>query len=211
MSTRPTIIFDFGGVLIGWQPLDVYRSHFGGDEKAIERFFAEIDFYNWNLEQDRGRSFAEAVGLLSAQFPQHADLIRLYDEAWYRSLAGVFWPSVKILRDLKQSGYALHGLSNFSVEKFRLVQSRYAFFDMFESILLSAEVGLLKPDARIFEIMLERIGKRPEECIYIDDSAANIETARRLGMQTIHFQSAGMLAERLLALGVAVDHRQPGR
>ena len=201
MTPTPTIIFDFGGVLLEWHPHLVYRNRFK-DDRSIDRFFEEIDFYTWNLEQDRGRPFAEAVDLLSSQFPQHADLIRMYNDDWEKSIVGTIQPNVDILLGLKQAGYPLHGLSNFSTEKFGLMRARFPFFSVFETILLSAEVSLLKPDERIFHIMLDRINRRPEECIYIDDSAANIATANRLGMHTIHVSPQTDLGKELAGLGV---------
>ena len=69
------VIFDFGGVLIEWDPRNLYRRYFD-DAESMERFLEEIDFMEWNLLQDKGRPFAEGVADLTAQFPQHADLIR---------------------------------------------------------------------------------------------------------------------------------------
>jgi 2-haloacid dehalogenase len=204
MPTHPTILFDFGGVLLEWQPLQVFRPHFDGDDQAIERFLADIDFYTWNLEQDRGRPFHEAVAVLSRQYPHYAHLIRLYDQDWEKSIAGAIQPNVAVLRRLKAAGYPLHGLSNFSTEKFALMQRRFDFFRLFETILLSAEVGLLKPDERIFRIMLQRIACQPEDCIYIDDSAANIQAARQLGMRTLHVTPGFDLAAALGGLGVII-------
>ena len=74
------IVFDFGGVLIDWNPRHLYRKLFPGNERAMERFLIEIGFTAWNLQQDSGRAFAPAVAELVAQFPPYADLIQAYDE-----------------------------------------------------------------------------------------------------------------------------------
>ena len=60
-DVNPAIVFDFGGVLIDWNPRYLYRRLFGNDVEAMERFLTEIEFVNWNLEQDRGRPFEMAV------------------------------------------------------------------------------------------------------------------------------------------------------
>jgi 2-haloacid dehalogenase len=196
------IIFDFGGVLIDWNPRYLYRKFFDGDAESIERFLAEIGFTEWNLQQDKGRSFASAVADLCDRFPAYAELIKAYDERWEESIAGLIQPTVGILRRLKKSGHRLHGLSNWSVEKFEIVRPKYEFFDWFDMILVSGEVKLVKPDPRIYAVLLERIGRKPEECLFIDDSLNNIASADQLGFKTIHCKSPERLEEELRSLRV---------
>jgi 2-haloacid dehalogenase len=196
------IIFDFGGVLIEWDPHYLYRPFFHGDDAAIDRFMQVINFHDWNLQQDGGRSFDEGVTALSAQYPQYAHLIRAYHERWIESITGPITGTVEILRALKAAGYPLFGLSNWAQEKFELARPRYDFFECFDDILISSTVNLVKPDPRIFEIFLKRISRRAEDCVYIDDSAANIVTADRLGFSTIEFKSPAQLAAELDRLDV---------
>jgi len=200
--SQPAIVFDFGGVLVDWDPHYLYRPFFNGDDAAIDRFMQEIGFREWNLHQDGGRSFDEGVAVLSKQFPQYAHLIRAYHEHYADSIVGPVEGTVEILRACKAAGYALYGLSNWAQEKFDLIRPRYNFFDYFDDILISSTVNLVKPDPRIFEIFLARINRRAEECVYIDDSAANAAVADRLGFITIHFASPAQLAAELDRLGV---------
>ncbi|MBI5304951.1 MAG: HAD family phosphatase [Chloroflexi bacterium] len=197
------IVFDFGGVLVDWNPRHLYRKLFNGDEQAVERFLDEIGFVPWNLEMDRGRSFAESVADLSRQFPQYADLIRAYDLRWEESVPGPIQPTVNILHTLKHAGYRLYGLSNWSHEKFQLVRPRYAFFDWFDAIVISGDVKMTKPDPRIYHTLLARIGQPADACVFIDDSETNIAMARQLGFATIHYQSPEQLQRALNQLGVA--------
>jgi 2-haloacid dehalogenase len=196
------IIFDFGGVLIDWNPRYLYRKFFDGDTASMERFLTEIRFHEWNLEQDRGRPFSSAVAELCERFPTRAELIKAYDERWEESIAGPIQTTVTILGRLKQGGYRLHGLSNWSVEKFAIVRPRYEFFSWFDTILVSGEVRLVKPDPRIFAVLLDRIGSKPEECLFIDDSMRNVIVADQLGFKAIHFESAERLDEELRSLVV---------
>jgi 2-haloacid dehalogenase len=196
-------IFDFGGVLIDWDPRYLYRKLFDGNPEAMERFLKEVDFYHWNARQDEGRPFAEGVAELCGRFPQYRDLIQAYDRRWDESIAGPYPDTVAILRSLREMGYPLYGLSNWSVEKFLLVRHKYEVFDWFETILLSGEVKLVKPDPRIFAIMLEKIGRKAHECVLVDDSIGNIEAARRLGFQAIHFRSAEKLREELCQMEIS--------
>ncbi len=199
---QPAIVFDFGGVLIDWNPRYLYNRLFDGDAIAMENFLDEVGFTAWNLQQDKGRSFAEAVAALRAQFPHYSDLIKAYDERWEESIKGPIWPTVDILRSLKDAGYLLYGLSNWSAEKFYLVRPKYEFFSWFDAIMVSGEVKLIKPDPRIFDLFLAKINRTASECVYIDDSLANVDAADRLGFTVIHFQSPEQLASDLRALGL---------
>jgi 2-haloacid dehalogenase len=195
----PAIIFDFGGVLIDWDPRYLYRKLFDGDDQAVERFLKEIRFFEWNLQQDAGRSFKTAVAEACARYPAHCELIQAYDERYEESISGPIWSSVEILRELREAGYPLYALSNWPEEKWRLVRPKYGFFTWFEDLVISGEVQLAKPDPAIFQLLLERIGRPAGECIFIDDAPHNIEIADKLGFQTILFESPGQLRTALEA------------
>jgi len=196
----PAIVFDFGGVLIDWNPRHLYRQLFDGDLAAVEQFLTRIDFTTWNLQQDRGRLFAIAVADLCAQFPEDAEFIRAYDERYEESIRGPIEHTVHLLQTLKQAGYPLYGLSNWPQEKFDIVRPKYDFFGWFDDIVISGEVKLAKPDPRIYTLLLERIGRRAEDCLFIDDSPANIRAADQLGFQTIHYESPEQLESALRQL-----------
>jgi 2-haloacid dehalogenase len=198
----PAIVFDFGGVLFDWNPRYLYRHYFPGDEQAMERFLDEIQFDEWNRQQDIGRPFSEAVIELSQRFPQYAGLIKAFDTRWEETLAGVFPQSVAILECLYQAGYPLYALSNWSVEKFHLVRQRYDFLNWFNAIIISGEARLAKPDPEIFHYFLNTIQREPQECLFIDDAAMNIAVAWELGFQALRFQSSEILALDLKKAGI---------
>lgn len=200
---KRTIIFDLGGVLIGWDPRLLYRKMFD-DEADIDRFFDEVDFYGWNLEQDRGRSFDEGVSLLSEQFPHYAEHIRAYDERYPESLSGPLHGTVAILSQLKQAGYPVYALSNWSTEKYEYARAHFEFLHWFDGIVVSGYEKLVKPEPEIFHVLLKRIGRNADECIFIDDSEKNIHTARELGFHAIRFESAAQLAHALQSMGIPV-------
>ncbi len=195
------VIFDFGGVLLDWNPGYLYEKLFDVQE-AMNKFLVEIDFAKWNTEQDRGRPFAEGVAILSEQFPQYAELIQAYFERWEDSIGGAIPGTVEVLARLKKQGYALYGLSNWSAETYPRVRHQYEFFDWFHSIVLSGEVKLIKPDPKIYELVLDMAGVPAEDCLFIDDSLKNIEAAMALGFMTIHFQSPEQLQVELNKLGI---------
>ncbi len=195
------VVFDFGGVLIGWDPRRIYRRYFVSDA-AINAFLEEIKFTEWNAEQDRGRPFNTAVALWTAKFPQYAAQIRAYDEEWIESVTGPVEGTVAILERLYERGMPLYALSNWSAEKFRLVRGRYPFLKRFREIIISGEVGMVKPERAIFQLAVRRTGWPAQECLLIDDSMANIQAAREVGMTAIHFQSPGQLERELQELGL---------
>ncbi len=204
MTSNPihAIIFDFGGVLVNWDPHRVFLKYFDNDEQAINKFLEEINFSEWNLRQDKGYPFKQAVAELSGQFPQYARLIRAYDEEWEESITGVIPGTVKLLHRLKSAGYPLYGLSNWNIEKFSIVRHKYALFDLFDDIMVSGEIELIKPDPAIFELMLRRINFLSQECVMIDDTPKNIEVAQRMGFVSIQFTTPENLEAELFRLKV---------
>ena len=195
------IIFDYGNVLIEWDPRHLYRRYFDNEE-AMERFLHEVNFMGWNAQQDGGRPFVEGVAELSKEFPQHAHLIQAYHDHWKDSIGEAYWKTVKIMEKLKQAGYSLYGLSNWSAETFPSIRKKFDFFNLLDDMVISGEVGHVKPHPEIFQILLEKIGKPANECLFIDDSLPNIEQANTMGVATIHFQSSMQLENELQRLGI---------
>jgi 2-haloacid dehalogenase len=203
MSTSiKAIIFDYGNVLLEWNPRYVYQRYFPDDPEGIEDFLKEINFMDWNAHQDKGRSFAEGVAELSKQFPHHAHLIQAYHEHWIDSIGEAYWDTVEIMRQLKQKGYSIYGLSNWSTETFPYAREKYNFFDLFDDMVISGAVGYVKPEPEIFQILLNKIRRPAEECLFIDDSLPNIQQANTMGFKTIHFTSSVQLKETLLQTGL---------
>jgi 2-haloacid dehalogenase len=194
------IVFDFGGVLLDWNPHNLFSRYFSGNTEAIDQFLAEIKFSEWNAQLDKGSPFAEGVATLSAQYPQHSHLIRAFHENWEESVVGEVPGTVGVLKKLKRKGFPLYGLSNWSAEKFAIVRRKYTFFDLLDAMVISGQVKLIKPDPAIFHLLLEKIGRPAHECLLIDDSEKNISVAKRLGFATIHFQSAAQLESELQQL-----------
>ncbi len=195
------IIFDFGNVLLEWNPWHVYRRHFNSEE-AMAEFFHEVDFAGWNARQDRGRTFEEGVADHSRMFPQYAHLFQAYHDHWRDSIGSVIAGTVDIVKRLKQKDYPLYGLSNWSAETFPFARETYDFFDLFDDMVISADVGFVKPEPEIFEIILNKIGTPAHECLFIDDSLANVRQANQMGFVTIHFTSPEQLEDDLTRMGI---------
>jgi len=201
-STKPAVVFDYGNVLLDWDAHRIFEPFFPGGRPAIDAFFDEIGFVEWHRKQDAGRPFAEAIAELSARFPRYAHILPDYDARYADSISGPIPGSVEILRRLKQAGFPLYGLSNYPAEKFRLDRPKYEFFGWFDDMVISGEVLLSKPDPAIFQLLLAKIGRSAQECIFIDDALANVTTARELGFIIIQFHTPEQLEKDLQQLGI---------
>ena len=196
-GTIDLVLFDLGGVLIDWEPRRLYRKIFA-EEAAMEQFLAAVCTPAWNLELDRGRPFAAAVAELVARHPAQRQPIEAYHQRWIEMIGGPIDHTVTLLERLQGAALQLRALTNWSAETFPLVRHdpAYAFLDHFETIYVSGELGMIKPDDDIFHHVLDDLGMAPERILFIDDSAKNIATADRLGFATHHFsEPAGLEAD----------------
>jgi 2-haloacid dehalogenase len=208
-SPSRALVFDIGGVLVDWNPRYLFRPLIPGDDRVMENFLNEIEFWNWNDELYRGRPFAESVAERCARFPRYAEWIRAFDERWEDALGGPIEGSLRIVRGLREAGYPLFGLTNSSSEKFPLVRRKFPFLESFEWIMISGEFGIIKPDPRIFEMFLRRTGRKGADCLLIDDSEANVAAAMRAGWQAVPFRSADQLTADLKRLGIQTGFTRP--
>ena len=200
-ATPTAVVFDLGGVLIDWNPRYLYRKLFD-DEAAMESFLADVVSPEWNGQQDSGRTWAEAVEVLTREHPEHRDLIAAYWHRWQETLGDAIAPTVEVLEELRRSGVRLYALSNWSAETFPVARPRYPFLETFDGIVISGEEKLAKPDPRIFRHLLDRYDLDPAATVFIDDSEANVRAAAAQGMIAIRFEDAVTLRRDLVELGL---------
>ena len=193
------IIFDFGGVLLDWNPRYLYKSYFNNDEE-MEHFLADICNGEWNIKQDAGRPFAEAVKELQAKFPEYAEAIQMYDDDWEKMLKCELPGSIDLLKELKFMGYGIYGLTNWSAEKIGYAFANYSFVSLFDGSVVSGVEKVVTPDRKIYEILLEGYSLKPGECVFIDDTQDNVDMAKVLGINAIRFDNIGNVKEHLETL-----------
>ncbi|PVE25871.1 2-haloalkanoic acid dehalogenase [Microvirga sp. KLBC 81] len=188
MSVRQptTIVFDIGNVLLRWDPRHLYRQIFE-DEAEMEWFLSHVCTHDWNVEQDRGRDWDEAVALLVQDHPKHESAIRAFHERWTETVDGAYEQNVALLLQLREAGVPNYCITNFSGQKLVLAKQRFPFLADFDGIIVSGDERLLKPDPAIYHLLLDRYGLEAGDCVFIDDSRANIEAARNVGMHAIHY------------------------
>lgn len=196
------IIFDFGGVVMDWNPRYFFKDHFNDDEK-MEHFLKNIATDEWNAEQDRGRTLAEGTEIQVAKHPEWEKEIRAYYDNWTTMLKSDIPHNVEVLRKLEHSKYELFGLTNWSAETFPYALENYDFFNIFEGkIVVSGTEKLIKPDPAIWEVLLNRYQLKAEESVFIDDNAKNIEVAKSLGFICIHIKEDTDLEKEMRDLGI---------
>ena len=204
-STRSVAIFDLGGVLIEWNPRNLYRKLFDGDDAAMEHFLAHICTTEWNERQDAGRTFAEGTRALMPKHADQRDLIEAWGKRFDEMIPGAIDGAVEILAALKDQGTPLYALSNWSAETFPPQRARFSFLSWFDDIVVSGVEGVIKPDPRIFRILLDRNAIAPASAVYIDDVARNAAAATRLGIQGIHYRNPDQLRQELVSVGLLRD------
>lgn len=182
---RKNIIFDFGGVLLDWDPRYLYRDYFNDDAK-MEKFLTEVATLEWNSQMDAGKPFAEGVNELKAQFPEWTKEIEMYHSGWAQMLKGELEDGVGLFKKVKADPrFTVFGLTNWSAETFPIAFKHYRFLDDFEGIVVSGEEKMKKPDKRIYYTLLERYHLDPKTCVFIDDNKDNIAMANKLGIHGI--------------------------
>ena len=181
------VIFDFGCVLVYWSQHNLYDTHFGSKEKT-DWFVDNICTWEWNNQTDLGKSFAESVAEKVAEYPEWETEIRMYWERWEDMLNGEVPGMKEWIYELKNAGYKVYGLSNWSHETFPMVKDKYEAFSMMDGIVMSGEELIAKPDLRIYKILLERYGLKAEECVFIDDRKENIIAGEQVGIRGIIFE-----------------------
>lgn len=191
------VVFDMGGVFLDWNPRYLYQKLFK-DSTKLEFFLTSVCNPEWNLRQDGGRSFEDAVTEVAATHPQYREMAELYLSRWPEMIGSLIEGTVAITRALKARGMPLYLLSNCSAETFPLVVERYDFPALFDGLVISGEIRLLKPEAAIYHHLLDRFGLDARDCLFIDDVAANIQAASELGFATHLFQRPEDLARRLV-------------
>ena len=210
MPTRTidAVVFDLGGVLIDWNPRHLYRKLFE-DEVKMEQFLTEICSPVWNVSLDAGRSFDDGIAELLRRHPEEGHLIRAWKTRWEEMLAGPIPGTVALLEELHAAGMVLHALTNWSAETFPIGRKRFSFLDRFRTILVSGQERLVKPDPRIFHLLVERTGVVPQRTVFIDDSQANAQAAAGCGFHAIRFTDADDLRARLADLGLVAAQPVP--
>ena len=194
------IIFDFGGVLIDWDPYYLYQNLIQ-DKGELDFFLNNVCSSEWNLKQDAGRSFGEGTKELADKFPQYKNEISMFYSDWIKIIGGEIEENTYLLTGLKNN-FRLFGLTNWSAETFPLVYDKYPFFEVFEGIVVSGKEKLVKPNEGIYKVLLNRYKLKACESLFVDDNQDNIDAANNLGFETIFFHKGINLSDKFKSLKI---------
>ena len=189
------IILDFGNVLVRWEPEKIYREHFG-DEARAWWFWRHVADAPWRNRIDAGESYATCVGELQARFPEYSEAIELFHSRWADMLTGEVEGMYALVEELK-GRTEVYGLTNWSMETFPEARRMFPILQLIDRYVVSGAEGIVKPDPRLFRILMARYGLQAEECIFVDDNPDNVAAATQLGMQGIVFPGADKLRQQL--------------
>ena len=194
------IVFDMGNVLVKWSPKDIIETVFPGQSNAqdlAQKFFKAPVFYDLNLgkvtEQEAAKIYSQDLGL-----PIH--IVETVLIAAKESLTPVEG-SFELLEDAYNAGIPLYSITDNVHEFIQYLKEKYTFFDKFKGVIVSAEVGILKPCEKIYHCLLDQYNLIPQETVFIDDIAKNVEGAEKVGMKAIQFTDAATCRQKLIDLG----------
>jgi 2-haloacid dehalogenase len=197
------IVFDVGGVLIDWDPRHLYRKIFRDDER-METFLSQVCTPTWHAQHDLGVPFSTSIPTLVTQHPEWSAEIRAWADRFEEMWKGPVTGSVEIFAALRGSDnrVPIYAATNWGSENWKLAKTLFPFLAWFDGEVVSADVGLLKPDPRFFELLVRRFDLTPPSTLYIDDNADNVRRACRTGFVVHHFGGAQELARRLEQLAL---------
>jgi 2-haloacid dehalogenase len=200
-------VFDLGGVFVDWNPMYLFRKLFPTEEEA-QWFWDTICTKEWNLEFDAGDIFAEGVAELITRYPRYWREIQAFDTRWDETVGEFIQGTIDIHDELVAAEVPTFAITNFSWEKWVSRLPHWPFLEKFDGVVVSGLEGLVKPDPRLYRVFCERYGLSPDMCVFIDDSEANVVSARKFGMHAIHFTGdTKALRKELIELGLPLKKK----
>jgi 2-haloacid dehalogenase len=195
------IVFDIGKVLIHYDPnLPFSRLIPDADERRW--FFENVCTSDWNIEQDRGRTWQEAEALLIEAHPSHEQNIRNFRRHWHEMVPHAYEDVAAVMTGLIDAGRDVTMLTNFASDTFVEARQRFVFLQRPRGVTVSGDVGFIKPQREIYDLHVATFGLEASATLFIDDSPANVEGARRAGWHAVLFQNAKTLEADLERLGI---------
>jgi len=199
---RPrAVLWDVGNVIVDWSPRRLYLKIFE-EPAACDRFLSSVCTMAWHTETDRGLPPDDNTAALIARFPHHEAEIRAWWGRWGEMFGGVIVQTERAIEALAARGVPQFGLTNMWTGTWPDVQAMSPAFRHLRDTVVSAEVGLVKPDPAIFAATCVRSGLSPRDLLFVDDSAANIAAAAALGFHVHRFENPNALAPALVAHGL---------
>jgi HAD superfamily hydrolase (TIGR01509 family) len=193
------VIFDFGGVLVRMID-DRPRKKLAGQLGVPLSRLDELVFFSSSAQKASIGAITvdmhwEAVGTALGIKPE--DMPAFLEQYW--SADDVNWELLDFIRDLRPR-YKVGLLSNAWDNLRQTMHTRWNIDGLFDQMIISAEVGLVKPDSRIFHLVVDKLEVQPDEAVFVDDMLVNVEAARQQGMPAIQFLDTSQTLAELQTL-----------
>lgn len=198
---RKAAVFDVGRVLFDWQ-LRILFEKLIDDPQELDWFLANVVTEEWHFEHDRGRALADMLPERIALHPQYERYIEAYAARFNETIPGPIKGSHALVERLAARGVPLFCLTNFGDEFWRMFRPTQPIFDHFAEIIVSGTEKVAKPDARIYEIVEQRSGRRGDALFFTDDNPDNIAAAKARGWDAHLFTDARSLEAQLEDAGL---------
>ncbi len=199
------VIFDFGNVLIYWDPAAAFVSRYS--QETIDRVLDNdiSGFYDASNMMDEGGSGADAVQWVrETHGEQWAEMCQWYLDNFEDSLVGIVPGMRMLLKDLKNAGIGVWGLSNWSAELFPYAERTFPILKLLDDKVVSGYVKLRKPHRDIYECALTQFGIDAQGALFVDDKASNIVGANEAAIRGVRFSDPLKLRELLIVNGVNI-------
>lgn len=183
------LIFDFGKVLVDYDFFHTIRKYFDSEEDLQEfaQLFTSPEFLDrCDLEEE---PFADIILDSRKKFPKFDFQLQKFYEEYPQFVLGEVPGMRALLLQLRSEGYRLYGLTNWC-SMVHKVMELWDILTILDGRIISSEEKLIKPDVAIFQRLCEKYDLKPEECVFTDDKAINVEGAIKAGMQGIVFENA---------------------
>ena len=181
------VIFDVGQVLVKFNPRNLFIKILK-DEEKVDFFLKNICTWEWHIQQDLIYDTSKAAGPVIKKYPEYKEAIEAFYGRFLEMIDSVHQENVNLALKLKQKGYPIYLLSNFPGDQFEKYRLQNSFLDEFDDRIISGDVGLAKPDIKIYQLAIKKFNLNPEESLFIDDKIENTRGAEQVGIKTIQLQ-----------------------
>lgn len=198
--TVDAVIFDIGNVLIEWQPERFYDAAVGASRRRA--MFDTVDLHAMNDQVDRGSNWHDMVVETADTYPEFRAEIMMWHDRWIEMASPIIDRSVRLLRALQRKDIPVFALTNFGIQTFEVAKREYPFLEEFDKSYVSGHMGVIKPEAQIYEMVEADCGVAPTALLFADDRIDNINAANARGWQTHLFEGPAGWASRLIDAGL---------
>ena len=197
------VVFDYGNVIYAWEAVGAVAGRVRLED--WQEFVEAGEFHRWNAMLDAGVPLEQILAALAAAHPDRPDwtrILRTYWDHFIDTKTGPIPGTARVIEALADAGVPLYALTNFNDVLFAATRHLSPLLDRFSGIVVSGEEHLVKPDPAIYRLLLDRYRLNAPRTLFVDDSAVNVEAARRAGMQAHHFTGAARLRAVLIEVGL---------